>query len=506
MGTETALVKMVGICKEFPGVKALVNVDFELRRGEIHAVCGENGAGKSTLIKVLTGVEHNEAGQIYLEGNLIHPKSPMDAQSLGISTVYQEVNLCPNLSVAENIFIGREPTKLGKIDWKEVNKRSETALARLNVKLDVTGRLDEYSVAIQQMVAIARALDISAKLIILDEPTSSLDKNEVENLFRIMRKLKAEGIGIIFITHFLEQVYEITDRITVLRNGFLVGQFETDKLDRLQLIAKMIGKDLAEFEKTIKANVEDATCSDDNDSFYIGKQVGRKGTINPFDLVINKGEVVGLAGLLGSGRTETARLVFGIDKADSGEAFIHQKKVKVNSPADTIRAGMGFCPENRKTEGIIASLTVRENIVLGLQGKLGMRKYLSMQKQVELAEKYIKLLNIATPGTEQLVGNLSGGNQQKVMLARWLATDPELLILDEPTRGIDVGAKAEVQKLILQLAADNKAVLFISSELDELIRCCCRMAVYKDKKKIGELEGDDINEMRIMQTIAGEAK
>lgn len=505
MGTDKVLVKMQGICKEFPGVKALVNVDFELRYGEIHAVCGENGAGKSTLIKVLTGVEQHDEGQIHLEGNLIQPQSPMHAQELGISTVYQEVNLCPNLSVAENIFIGREPIKNGKIDWKSVNEKSQQALARLNLKLDVTGRLDEYSVAIQQMVAIARALDISAKIIILDEPTSSLDKNEVENLFRVMRKLKAEGIGIIFITHFLEQVYGITDRITILRNGVLVGQFDTDKLDRLQLISKMIGKDLVEFEKTIKANVNDPTCSDDNEAFYMGKQVGRHGMINPFDMTINKGEVVGLAGLLGSGRTETARIIFGIDKADSGEVFIHRNKVTVNSPADTIRNGMGFCPENRKTEGIIANLTVRENIVLGLQGKIGMGRYLSMQKQVELAERYIKLLNIATPGTEQLVGNLSGGNQQKVMLARWLATNPELLILDEPTRGIDVGAKAEVQKLILQLASDGKAVLFISSELDELIRCCCRMAVYRDKKKIGELAGDDINEMKIMQTIAEEA-
>ena len=418
MGTEHVLVKMEGICKEFPGVKALVNVDFELRRGEIHAVCGENGAGKSTLIKVLTGVEHNEAGQIYLAGNLIHPKSPMHAQELGISTVYQEVNLCPNLSVAENIFIGREPMKFGKIDWEEVNKRAAMALARLNVKLDVTGRLDEYSVAIQQMVAIARALDISAKVLILDEPTSSLDKNEVANLFKVMKKLREEGIGIIFITHFLEQVYEITDRITILRNGLLVGQFETTKLDRLQLIAKMIGKDLAEFEKTIKANVKDPTCVDEDDAFYIGKQVGKQGSINPFDISISKGEVVGLAGLLGSGRTETARVVFGIDKADSGDVFIQQKKIKVNSPADTIREGMGFCPENRKTEGIIANLTIRENIVLGLQGKMGMSKYLSMEKQMEIAEKYIKILNIVTPSTEQLVGNLSGGNQQKVMLER----------------------------------------------------------------------------------------
>ncbi len=504
MEAENVLVTMVGICKEFPGVKALANVDFELKRGEIHAICGENGAGKSTLIKVLTGVEHNESGDIYLDGTPIRPQSPMDAQNLGISTVYQEINLCPNLSVAENIFIGREPMKMGVIDWTEVNRRSEAALARLNLRLDVTGRLDEYSVAIQQMVAIARALDISAKVLILDEPTSSLDKNEVANLFRVMRKLKEDGMGIIFITHFLEQVYEITDRITVLRNGLLVGMFETGKLDRLQLIAQMIGKDLAEFEKAIKQDSDETATATDT-VFYRGKEVGRHGTINPFDIEIKKGEVMGLAGLLGSGRTETARIIFGIDKADSGEVFVKDKKTKITSPQDTIRRGMGFCPENRKVEGIIANLTVRENIVLGLQGKLGMGKYLPMKQQLEIAKKYIKILNIATPSPEQLVGNLSGGNQQKVLLARWLATNPDLLILDEPTRGIDVGAKAEVQKLVLELAAEGKAVLFISSELDEMVRCCDRMAIYRDKTKIGELKGEEITEMKVMQTIAGEA-
>lgn len=504
MAEENALIEMKHISKEFPGVKALSNVNFELRCGEIHAVCGENGAGKSTLIKVLTGVEHSDAGVIYMEGRVIHPQTPMAAQSMGISTVYQEINLCPNLSVAENIFIGREPIKAGRIDWSEVNRRSEQALAKLNIKLDVTARLDEYSVAIQQMVAIARALDISAKVLILDEPTSSLDKNEVANLFRVMKKLKSEGIGIIFITHFLEQVYEITDRITVLRNGKLVGQFETAKLDRLQLIAHMIGKELTEFEKTIKQDIDDQG-KEQNTLFYRGKEVGRHGTINPFDVDIKKGEVMGLAGLLGSGRTETARIIFGIDRADSGETYVNNKKIAIKSPADTIRLGMGFCPENRKTEGIIANLTVRENIVLGLQGKLGLGKFLTMEKQVEIAKKYIKLLNISTPGTEQLVGNLSGGNQQKVLLARWLATEPELLILDEPTRGIDVGAKAEVQKLVLELAGEGKAVLFISSELDEMVRCCDRMAIYRDKKKIGEISGEKITEMEVMRTIAGEA-
>ena len=506
MGTANLLVRMQGICKEFPGVKALDNVDFSLRYGEIHAVCGENGAGKSTLIKVLTGVEHNERGSIFLEGNPISPKTPMEAPALGISTVYQEVNLCPNLSVAENIFIGREPIKNGRIDWKEVNRRSAMALAKLNVKLDVTAKLDEYSVAIQQMVAIARALDISAKVLVLDEPTSSLNKIEVANLFRIMRKLKSEGMGIIFITHFLEQVYEVTDQITILRNGQLVGQFETAKLDRLQLIAKMIGKDLAEFEKTIKENIQNAGSVANEDAFYTAEQLGQLGSINPFNIRIDKGEVMGLVGLLGSGRTESARVIFGIDEPDSGEVHVNNKSASIKKPADAIRLGFGFCSENRKTEGIVANLTIRENIILALQGKRGMGAYLTRQEQEEISEKFVKLLNIVTPSIEQLVGNLSGGNQQKVLLARWLATNPELLILDEPTRGIDIGAKAEVQKLVLQLAGEGKAVLMISSELDEMVRCCGRMAVYKDKEKIGELKGNDITELNIMKTIAGDQK
>ncbi|MFT3960849.1 sugar ABC transporter ATP-binding protein [Propionivibrio sp.] len=503
MGTTNPLLKMQGISKEFPGVKALDNVDFELRHGEIHAICGENGAGKSTLIKVLTGVEINERGDIHLEGNPIRPKTPMEAPALGISTVYQEVNLCPNLSVAENIFVGREPIKHGKIDWEGVNQRAAAALARLNVRLDVTARLDEYSVAIQQMVAIARALDISAKILVLDEPTSSLNKTEVANLFRVMRKLKGEGIGIIFITHFLEQVYEVTDQITILRNGRLVGQFETAKLDRLQLIARMIGKDLAEFDKAIKENVQDADPAADERTFYKAERLGQQGSIAPFDLCIGKGEVVGLAGLLGSGRTESARVIFGIDRPDSGDVHVNTRKVSINTPADAIRLGFGFCSENRKTEGIVANLTIRENIVLALQGKRGLTAFLTRKEQEDIADRYVKLLNIITPSIEQLVGNLSGGNQQKVLLARWLATDPELLILDEPTRGIDIGAKAEVQKLVLQLAGEGKAVLLISSELDEMVRCCGRMAVYKDKQKIGELRGKDISELNVMRTIAG---
>jgi simple sugar transport system ATP-binding protein len=501
MSGTNPILTMKNITKTFPGVKALSNVDFQLNAGEIHALMGENGAGKSTLIKVLTGVYKLDSGTICLDGQSIVAKTPSHAQELGISTVYQEVNLCTNLSVAENIFIGREPMKKGCIDWKAMEERAEELLARLNIQVDVNKTLDTYSVAIQQMVAIARALDVSAKVLILDEPTASLDTNEVEKLFAVMRQLKAEGLGIIFVTHFLEQVYEVCDRITVLRNGALVGEYITADLPRVQLVAKMIGKELAELSSYTKPDADAAV--DDKDVYISARNMQKQGTVYPFDLDIKKGEVLGLAGLLGSGRTEVARIVFGIDKPDDGEMLIHGQKKKIADSIDAMHAGMAFCPENRKSEGIIANLTIRENIILALQAKMGWSKYISRKKQQEFADKYIKILSISTPSSEQLVKNLSGGNQQKVILGRWLLTNPELLILDEPTRGIDVGTKAEIQKLILELASDGMAVMFISSELDEMLRCCSRMAVMRDKKKIAELTGSDVQERIVMQTIAG---
>jgi monosaccharide-transporting ATPase len=495
------ILQMKGIYKSFPGVKALKNVDFSVRKGEIHALLGENGAGKSTLIKVLTGVETLDEGEVYLDGNRILAKSPQHAQELGISTVYQEVNLCPNLSVAENIFLGREPVKFGRINWQEINHRSEAALARLNVKLDVTKRLGEYPVAIQQMVAISRSLDISAKVLILDEPTSSLDKVEVNNLFTVMRKLKEEGIAIVFVSHFLNQVYEVTDRLTILRNGELVGSYETAKLPLEQLVVKMIGKEFENLDQSLKQKNEELSESK-KDEYYKALGVGRKGAVEPFDIEFNRGEVMGLVGLLGSGRTETARIIFGIDKTDSGEVFINKQKTNINSPQNAIKIGMGYCPENRKTEGIIGDLSIRENIILALQGKRGLGKYLSRREQEKIADQYIKLLNISTPSAEQLVKNLSGGNQQKVILARWLATEPDFLILDEPTRGIDIGAKAEIQKKVIELAEKGMSILFISSEFEEMVRCCSRMAVFRDKVKLGELSGNEISEQKIMQKIA----
>ncbi|HEX3076353.1 MAG TPA: sugar ABC transporter ATP-binding protein [Lachnospiraceae bacterium] len=492
------------VSKSFPGVVALSDVDFTLRSGEIHALMGENGAGKSTLIKVLTGVEEFETGEIHIEGisGTVINKSPQEAQRNGISTVYQEVNLCPNLSVAENIFIGREPKKFGRIDWKQIYRRSREILANLNIDIDVTKTLDNYSVAIQQMVAIARAVDISAKVLILDEPTSSLDETEIEKLFTVMNQLKKQGTGIIFVTHFLEQVYAVCDRITVLRNGALVGEYEIENLPRVQLVAKMMGKefdDLASIKKKSQKDVKDSKA----EVTIEARQLGHAGTIKPYDLHIEKGEVIGLSGLLGSGRSELARVIYGADKADTGELYVKGKKLSVKAPIDAMKAGMAFCPENRKEEGIIADLSVRENMILALQAKRGMFKLISRKEQEELTEKYIKVLQVKTASRETPIRQLSGGNQQKVILGRWLMTNPEFLILDEPTRGIDVGTKTEIQKLVVQLANEGMSVMFISSEIEEMLRTVNRMVILRDGRKVGELTEEELSQESIMKEIAG---
>jgi galactofuranose transport system ATP-binding protein len=507
MADSQPLLQMRNVRKSFPGVRALDGVDFFVRRGEVHALMGENGAGKSTLIKVLTGVYRRDGGAVLLDGAPIDPRTPAEAQGLGISTVYQEVNLVPTLSVAENLFLGRLPKRLGvAIGWGEVRRRSEAALARLDLKgIDVTRPLSAYSIAIQQMVAIARALDVSAKLLILDEPTSSLDAGEVARLFAVMKRLREQGLGIVFVTHFLEQVYQVTDRITVLRNGRLVGEYATNELPRAELIAKMMGKELAAFETSGHGSGDGGTqaAAAGKRTFLRVSGFGRSGTIQPFDLEINEGEVVGLAGLLGSGRTEIARLLFGIDRADAGQAFVDDAPAALSSPRAAIARRFAFLPEDRKTEGIVPELSVRENIILALQASKGWLAALSRRKQEEMADHYIKALGIATPHAEQAIRNLSGGNQQKALIARWLASNPRLLILDEPTRGIDVGAKAEIQKLILDLCRRGMAVLFISSELEETVRCCDRVAVLRDRQKVAELSGEQISEGAIMQTIAG---
>ncbi|TVY01155.1 sugar ABC transporter ATP-binding protein [Cohnella terricola] len=490
------ILKARGITKSFPGVKALADVDFSLRKGEIHALMGENGAGKSTLIKALTGVFPKDAGQIWLNGAEISPRTPLEAQQIGISTVYQEVNLCDNLTVAENIFSGRYPRKFGLIDWDKVYRRSEEMLAALELRIDVRQPLSHYSVAVQQMVAIARAVDISNGILILDEPTSSLDANEVKQLFNVMRKLKDKGMGIVFVTHFLDQVYEVTDRITVLRNGSLIGEYATKDLPKTELVSRMIGREWTESQ-------ESKTAADTVDDVFLqASGLGKKGSVERIDLTVNKGEVLGLAGLLGSGRTETAKLLFGIDKADSGVLTIGGEEFALMNPKKAITKGIGFTPEDRKVAGIVGELTIRENIALALQAQRGLFSFISVRKQKEIAQKYIEMLQIKTPGTEQKVENLSGGNQQKVILARWLATRPKLLILDEPTRGIDVGSKSEIRRLIRELAADGMSIVFISAELEEMVQCCDRIIVLRDRMKIGEVRGADMEENNIMRLIA----
>jgi galactofuranose transport system ATP-binding protein len=497
----TPLLEVKTLTKGFPGVKALEAVDLTVQRGEIHALMGENGAGKSTFIKVLTGVFPRDAGETRLEGKIIAPRSPREAEALGISTVYQEVNLVPHLSVAENICLGRQPTRLGVIRWGAIAKRARAALARLDISLDLKRQLSSYSIAIQQMVAIARALDISAKLLILDEPTSSLDKSEVAELFKKLRKLREGGLGIIFITHFLEQVYDISDLITVLRNGHRVGCFTTKELPRIKLVSHMIGKDVGEVEALERKRASTATIRSEQ-PMLVAKGLGRKGFIHPLDLEIKPGEVLGLAGLLGSGRTETARLLFGVDRPDQGTLSIEGRAVRFSSPRTAIRYRIALTPEDRKVAGIIPNLTVRENVVLALQASRGTWRRLTVPEQEKLADRFIKSLDIKTPNREQLLRNLSGGNQQKVLLARWLATEPKLFILDEPTRGIDVGAKAEIEKLIQSLRQDGLAVLFISSELEEIVRQSQRVVILRDRRKVGELTEAEISEEAIMQSIA----
>lgn len=497
------ILSMQGIGKEFLGVKALQNVNFTLRSGEIHALMGENGAGKSTLIKVLTGVYELDSGKI-LMGDSQEPvlnRSPQDAQKNGISTVYQEITLCPNLTVAENLFIGREPRRFGFIDWKTMNKKSRELLKRFDIEVSPTSQLDDCSIAIQQMIAIARAVDTNCKVLILDEPTSSLDEEEVSRLFELMRRLKANGVGIIFVTHFLEQVYEVCDKITVLRNGELVGEYVTSELPRVQLVARMMGKDfddLADIKSSHQKMKESQA-----DPMIEADMLGHTGTIKPFNLTIHKGEVIGFTGLLGSGRSELVRSIYGADKPDTGKLKIEGKEVKINAPIDAIKMGMSYLPENRKRDGILADLSVKENIILALQARLGMFHPISRKKMDEFADKYIDLLQIKTASRETPIKSLSGGNQQKVIIGRWLLTEPKFLILDEPTRGIDIGTKTEIQKLVLDLADQGMSVAFISSEIEEMLRTCSRMVVLRDGSKVGELSGEELNQHTIMNTIAG---
>jgi len=491
---------MKGISIQFPGVKALDNVDFSLKRGEVHALLGENGAGKSTLIKCLTGVHHMDSGTITLDGEEIKPSSPQAAIGMGISTVFQEVNLCPNLTVAENIFIGRQPMKHRQINWKAINQRSAELMEHMGTSIDVTKPLSYYSIAIQQMVSIARAVDIQAKVLILDEPTSSLDEHEVRRLFKVVRDLKARGLGIIFITHFLDQVFEISDQITVLRNGKLVGKYDAAQITKLELVTYMIGKDMNQI-----FNLKRAEQKPGAPVKLEAEHIGIPGKVEDISLAVKQGELMGFAGLLGSGRTETAEMLFGVTRPLHGTIKMDGKALSLKTPLNAINQKMAFCPEDRKRDGVIGDLSVRENICLAVQAKRGFLKPMPPREQQELADKYIRLLSIATPDAEKKVGELSGGNQQKVIVARWMATNPDVLILDEPTRGIDVGAKAEIQRLMLEMCENGMAVIFISSELDEIIRCSNRIIVMRDGAKAAELDGENCRQSDILAIIANES-
>jgi len=457
MTTPPPVVEMRGISIEFPGVKALQGVDFTLRAGEIHAVMGENGAGKSTLIKALTGVYAIDSGRIVIDGVERMFAGPAAAQAAGISTVYQEVNLCGNLTVAENIMLGREPRRGGAIDWRATRSAAATHLGAL----------------------------------ILDEPTSSLDAGEVQQLFTVMRGLRDDGVAILFVSHFLEQVYEVSDRITVLRNGQLLGEYATSELPRLALVSKMIGKSLAVLEELEEAPKRSVAALDSTVPYLQAIGLGRRGAVEAFDLDLYAGEVVGIAGLLGSGRTELARLLSGADRADVGQVRMGDMLVHLRTPRAALARKIAYSSEDRKSEGVVGDLTVRENIMLGLQAERGWTRRIPAKRADEIVGQYVAALDIRPANPDMPARNLSGGNQQKVLLARWLATAPKLLVLDEPTRGIDVGTKAEIQRLVAELAQKGMSVVFISSELEEVLRVSHRVAVMRDHRKIAEIVNDD---------------
>jgi ABC-type sugar transport system ATPase subunit len=493
------ILEMKNIVKNFPGVQALKGVDFAVRAGEVHALMGENGAGKSTLIKVLTGVFPKDAGTVFFDGEEIHPKTPLDAQLLGISPIYQELNMIPYLSAGENIYLGRFPRKKGGgIDWKRLFIDAQRVIDGMGIKLDVKKQLNTLGTALQQMVAIARAISFNSKLVVMDEPTSSLDTNEVKILFDLVCKLKEEkGISFIFISHRLDEVYQVSDRITILKDGGYIGTYNTSELSKLELIGKMVGKEL-QYRHRLS---EQYKYYDDKYLLEL-KDIVQAPAVNGVSFGIKKGEIVGLAGLLGSGRTETAKIIFGYEKPDSGSMEMNSKKVHFKIPKDALKNGLALCSENRREEGIIPHMSVKDNICLAALPKMTKFGFISKEKQDEVTRNYIERLDIKTPSPSQLLRNLSGGNQQKVLLARWLATNPKVIILDEPTRGIDVGAKVEIERLIKEFSAMGISVLFISSELSELVRNSDRIVIIREGKILGEIVSDEISEENIMHTIA----
>ena len=491
------ILEMKEIQKSFPGVKALKGVTFQVKPGEVHSLMGENGAGKSTLIKILTGVYEKDAGSIIFDGKEVDIKSTIEAQNLGISTVYQELNMIPYLSVGENIYLGRYPKKGKKIDWKSLYINAQKLLDDMGLHIKAEAVLNSYGTAAQQMVSIARAISLNCKIIVLDEPTSSLDTDEVQMLFSLVRKLQKKNIAVIFISHRLDEVYEISDRITILKDGEWEGTYLISELSQNELITKMVGRELEQKEKIPREHKN----SSEECVIELSKIVSRPKLKN-ISLKVKKGEIVGLAGLLGAGRTETAQVMFGYTVPDSGEIKIKGTSVKLKSPRDGVEHKMAFCTENRREEGIIPNMSVRDNILLSSLKTVSRHGFLNRLDGDRIVKQYIERLHIKTPSPNQKIKNLSGGNQQKVILARWLSTQPDFIIFDEPTRGIDVGAKRDVENLVAEIADMGLAVLLISSEMSELARNCDRVYVLRDGNVVGEILESDIQQDIITQTIA----
>jgi ribose transport system ATP-binding protein len=497
------VLEVAAVTKSFPGVRALQAVSFDVRAGEVHALVGENGAGKSTLIKVMTGVYQVDSGELRFAGSPVTFDSPHAAQRAGVSTIYQEINLIPLMSVARNLFLGREPRRLGLIDSGAMNREAARILHDFGIEVNVTAPLGSLGLGAQQMVAIARAVQLEARVVIMDEPTSSLEAREVETLFAVIARLKASGIGIVYVSHRLDELFQICDRVTVMRDGRVVHVGEMADLNRLRLISLMLGRDIEDVRRG-GVTAFDATHDAEGPPVLRADHLTRGRELVDVSIDVRRGEVVGLGGLLGAGRSETAKAIVGALHVDAGTVEVDGRTIAHNSPAASIRAGVVMLPEDRKSEGIVPNLSVRENIVLAALPRLSRAGVVSTKAQDDLVDYFIARLQIKVSSREQKVGELSGGNQQKVMLARWLCLKPKVILLDEPTRGIDVGAKAEVQTVIDELAADGLGVLLISSELDELIEGSGRIVVLKDGAVVTSLEGSEVSEHNLMAALASE--
>lgn len=500
--TDTApLLEMRGITKRFAGIPALSGANFTVGRGEVHALIGQNGAGKSTLIKILTGYYTRDSGDIVFDGRPFTAASPSDAQMNGISTIYQEINLVGYRSVTENICLGRPFRKFGFLDWRAMHAEARRLLARFKIDIDVRQPLENFSTAVQQMVAIARAVGFQAKLVIMDEPTSSLHEREVEVLFGVIRQLKAEGISVIFVSHKLDELYAVCDRVTILRDGRTVREAAMQDIGKLDLVAAMLGRDV----NTVRGKGATAfgeRHAEAREPLLTAQSLSATPLVHDVSFSVGKGEIVGLAGLLGSGRSETVRLVFGADAAAKGSMTLQNTVYSPRDPRDAIAAGIGFCTEDRKIEGIVPDLSVRENLTLALLPHLTRAGIVDTDEQKRIVADFVQRLGVKCASIEQPVSQLSGGNQQKVLLARWLCMNPKLLILDEPTRGIDVGAKAEIQSLIASLAEQGLGVLMVSSEVEEIAEGADRAYVLRDGVTVAELKGKTLDEQHLLHAMA----